>query len=239
MISILTPKELRRYDRHVILKEIGIKGQESLKKAKVLVVGAGALGAPVLQYLSAAGVGTIGIADKDIVEESNLQRQILFSDNNIGKLKTVVAKEKLQNQNSNTEVIIYNIYVNKRIAERIISKYDIIVDCTDNIETRYLLSDTCVALSKPLVYGAVYKFEGQVSVFNYKGGPSYRSLFPEIENRKTIDASSVGIFGVLPSIIGSFQASEVIKIITGTGKVLSGEVYYFDALNMKNYSIKI
>lgn len=237
MLSSLSNKELKRYDRHLILEKIGIVGQEKLKKAKVLVVGAGGLGAPVLQYLTAAGVGTIGIADKDVVEESNLQRQVIFAENNIGKLKTVTAKEKLKNQNSFVNFIIHNIYINKKIAEKIFSRYDIIVDCTDNIETRYLINDTCVTLNKPVVYGSVYKFEGQVSVFNYKGGPTYRCLFPETANRNAVKASSAGIFGAVPGIIGSVQASEVIKIITETGTILSGKLFCFDALNTKSYTI--
>ena len=234
----LTPKELRRYDRHIILESIGIKGQKKLKAAKVLVVGAGGLGTPVLQYLSAAGVGTIGIVDKDLVEESNLQRQTIYTDKDVGKLKTVTTRNKIREQNKNVTVNIYNIYVTKKTALKILSDYDIIVDCTDNIEARYVINDACVILNKPWVYGSVYKFEGQVSVFNYKKQATYRCLYPEQE-KKVPKASTVGIFGVLPGIIGTIQASEVIKIITNIGEILSGKLYYLNALNMQSFTIDI
>ena len=235
----LTPKELRRYDRHIILENIGIKGQEKLKSAKVLVVGAGGLGTPVLQYLSAAGVGTIGIVDKDLVEESNLQRQTIYTDKDVGKLKTVTTRNKIREQNKNVTVNIYNIYVTKKTALKILSDYDIIVDCTDNIEARYVINDACIILNKPWVYGSVYKFEGQVSVFNYKKQATYRCLYPEQE-KKVPKASTVGIFGVLPGIIGTIQASEVIKIITGIGEVLSGKVLVYNLLkhSIHKYQLK-
>ena len=175
----LSDREKRRYQRHIMLPEIGETGQKKLKQAKVLVIGAGGLGCPVLQYLAAAGVGTIGIVDNDLVQESNLQRQILYGRNDLGKLKAIIAKQRLMELNGLPEYKVLNTYLSKENALGILRDYDIVVDATDNFSSRYLISDACVIMGKPLVFGAIYKFEGQVSVFNYKGGPSLRCLYPE------------------------------------------------------------
>jgi sulfur-carrier protein adenylyltransferase/sulfurtransferase len=229
---MLTQGENLRYNRHLILPEIGIKGQEKLKQTSVLIIGAGGLGCPVLQYLTAAGIGTIGIADFDVVEESNLQRQVLFSVADIGKPKAVVAAEKLKAQNSFVKFKVFQERISSENAVQIISPFDIIVDGTDNFQSRYLINDACVIAGKPLVFGSILRFEGQLSVFNYKGGPTYRCIYPE-PPEELQSCSGAGVIGVLPGIIGSLQANEVIKIAVGIGKVLSGELLLFDALVMQ------
>lgn len=233
----LTNGELKRYHRQLILPEIGEEGQIKLLKAKVLVVGAGGLGSPVLLYLTAAGVGTIGIIDFDIVDESNLQRQILYTTEDIGKTKTVKAKEKLSKLNPYTFFNEYTTLLDKANAEKIIKEYDIVIDCPDNFATRYIVSDACEKLDKPHVFGSVSKFEGQVTVFNYNKGPTYRDLFPEPYTSETsVENSPVGLIGVLPGIIGCMQANEAIKIITGTGSILNGKLLIIDLLN-NSYNI--
>jgi adenylyltransferase/sulfurtransferase len=240
---MLSKEELKRYDRHILLSEIGISGQEKLKNAKVLVIGAGGLGCPVLQYLTAAGIGTIGIVDFDVVDESNLQRQILYSIDDIGKLKVDCAINKLSRQNLFVNFSAYNTQLSNQNALEIIEKYDIVIDGTDNFPTRYLVNDACVILNKPLIYGSINKFEGQVSVFNYSGsknkkGPTYRCLFPEPPSAADVpNCSEAGVLGVLPGIVGSFQANEVIKIITGIGDVLFGKLLMINALSMQFYTI--
>jgi adenylyltransferase/sulfurtransferase len=240
---MLSKEELKRYDRHILLSEIGISGQEKLKNAKVLVIGAGGLGCPVLQYLTAAGIGTIGIVDFDVVDESNLQRQILYSIDDIGKLKVDCAINKLSRQNPFVNFSAYNTQLSNQNALEIIEKYDIVIDGTDNFPTRYLVNDACVILNKPLIYGSINKFEGQVSVFNYSGsknkkGPTYRCLFPEPPSAADVpNCSEAGVLGVLPGIVGSFQANEVIKIITGIGDVLFGKLLMINALSMQFYTI--
>jgi len=239
---MLSEKEKARYARHLILPEIGEKGQLKLKQSKVLVVGAGGLGCPILQYLTAAGVGTIGIIDFDKVEESNLQRQILYSSEDIGKYKADAAKDKLSKQNLHINLISHILYLTSSNALEIISQYDMVVDGSDNFATRYLINDACVILSKPFVFGSIFKFEGQVSVFNYKAGPTYRCLYPlppaagEVPN-----CAETGVIGVLPGICGTLQANEVIKIITGVGEVLAGKLLTFDALTMQFnlFSVKL
>ncbi|MGZ3862393.1 MAG: molybdopterin-synthase adenylyltransferase MoeB [Bacteroidia bacterium] len=232
--GMLNQNEIKRYARHLIMPEIGEGGQIKLKNAKVLVVGAGGLGCPVLQYLTAAGVGTIGIVDPDKVEESNLQRQILFSSEDIGKYKTEVAKEKLLAQNPNIRLISHILYLTSQNALEIISRYDIIVDGSDNFATRYLVNDACVMLNKILVFGSVFKFDGQVSVFNYNNGPTYRCLYPEPPAGGEVpNCSEVGVLGVLPGICGVLMANETIKIITGVGEVLGGKLLFFDLLAMQ------
>ena len=236
----LTAEEKYRYSRHLLLEEVGLQGQEKLKKAKVLVVGAGGLGCPVLLYLAAAGVGTIGVIDFDTIDVSNLQRQILFSTDDLGRSKAKVAKEKLNSNNPFIEVISYNEQLTNENALDLFSKFDIIVDGTDNFYTRYLVNDACLIANKPLVYGAIHKFEGHVSVFNYQQGPSYRCLFPAPPKAGSIPScSEVGVIGVLPGIIGTQQANEVIKIILGTGKVLSGRLLIYNALQSSFMEIKI
>lgn len=229
---------MKRYKRHIVLSEIGIEGQKKLLSAKVLVIGAGGLGCPVLQYLTAAGVGTIGIIDFDAVSESNLHRQILFGDSSLGKNKAIAAKQRLEDLNSSITIQAYPEKLSYNNALSLFSVYDIIVDGTDNFETRYLINDASLITNKPLVYGGVFKFEGQVSVFNYNNGPSYRCLFPNPPKKDTIpNCSEIGVLGVLPGIIGSLQATEVIKIILGLGDSLSGKVLFYNSLTTKMSTI--
>jgi len=218
-----------RYDRQIKLSEIGAEGQLRIRNASVLVIGAGGLGCPALQYLAAAGVGTIGIVDNDIVEESNLQRQVIYGTDSLGKNKAESAGKYIQNLNPETKVIIYNFRLIQSNVD-LIEKYDIIIDCTDNFETRYILNDSSIQLKKPWIYGAIHKFEGQVSVFNYQGGPSYRDLFPNKSEADIPNCATVGVLGVLPGITGMLQATECIKIITGIGDILSGKLLVFDML---------
>ncbi|MCS6824390.1 MAG: molybdopterin-synthase adenylyltransferase MoeB [Cytophagaceae bacterium] len=226
-------EELQRYHRHIILPEIGLSGQHMLKKAKVLVVGAGGLGCPLLQYIAAAGIGVIGIADGDVVDPSNLHRQILYSAEDIGKNKAETAKHKLQKINPFIEIVAHTSHLTADNALNILKEYEIIADGTDNFATRYLLNDACVILNKPLVSGAIFKFEGQVSVFNYDGGPTYRCLFPDPPYADEVPGcSEVGVIGVLPGIVGTLQAMEIIKIAAKLGNVLSGKVLLIDALKM-------
>jgi sulfur-carrier protein adenylyltransferase/sulfurtransferase len=236
----MNSEEKKRYNRHIILPEIGMEGQLLLKNSSVLVIGAGGLGCPVLQYLGAAGVGKIGIVDYDVVDESNLQRQILFTVHDIGKPKAEVAKARLLSNNPyiNVEAIIQKI--DKTNALEIIKDYDVVVDGSDNFATRYLINDACVLLSKPLVYGAIYKFEGQLSVFNYKNGPSYRCIFPEQPTTDSLPTcSQVGVLGVLPGIIGTMQANEAIKVILGREVTLSGRFLTVDILSNHFFELEI
>lgn len=230
---------MERYQRHINLSEIGIKGQKKLTAAKVLVIGAGGLGCPALQYLTAAGVGTIGIVDFDYVERSNLQRQILFPTESIGRNKAVVAKEVLTKLNPEIEIFAYPEQLNSNNTD-LIKAYDIIVDATDNFSARYLISDASVVYKKPLVYGAIYKFEGQVSVFNYQNGPTYRCLFPNPPKAGSVpNCEQTGVLGVLPGIIGCLQANEVLKLILGIGTPLSGQLLCYHALNNKTSILSI
>lgn len=237
---MLTDQEKYRYSRHLLLDKVGELGQEKLSSAKVLVVGAGGLGCPVLQYLTAAGVGTIGIIDFDKVDETNLQRQILFTINDIGNNKAIAAKERLEQLNP---LVKFDVYADKLIpknALQIFKNYDVVVDGTDNFSTRYLVNDACVITGKPLVYGAIYKFEGQVSVFNYKNGPSYRCLFPEPPKAGSVPScSDVGVIGVLPGVIGTQQANEALKIILDIGTPLSGKLLMYDALQSSFTTLKV
>jgi sulfur-carrier protein adenylyltransferase/sulfurtransferase len=222
---------MSRYNRHIILSEIGQKGQDKLTNAKVLVVGAGGLGCPVLQYLTAAGIGTIGIIDFDVVTASNLQRQVLFGTSSLGKNKAIAAKKRLQDLNNTITINAYSERLTHKNALELFKNYDIIVDGTDNFATRYLINDASIITGKPLVYGAIYKFEGQVAVFNYQNCSSYRCLFPTPPKEGAIpNCSEIGVLGVLPGIIGSMQANEVLKIILGLGDVLSGKLLCYNAL---------
>jgi adenylyltransferase/sulfurtransferase len=233
----LLEKELRRYEKQILLPEIGREGQSKLKKSRVLVIGVGGLGTPVLQYLSAGGVGNIGIADYDMVAESNLQRQILFGSTDLGKLKTIIARERLSALNPDVEFSIHNLKITPDNALNIIRDYDLVFDASDNFPTRYLINDACVMLDKPWIYGAVYVFEGQVSVFNYEGGPTLRCLFPdEPEPGSYREAEESGLLGVLPGMIGCYQASEAIKVLAGYGDVLSGKLL---SINIKTNSFRM
>ncbi|TXB66771.1 molybdopterin-synthase adenylyltransferase MoeB [Vicingus serpentipes] len=237
---MLSDKEKYRYSRHLLLDKVGDKGQEKLKFAKVLVVGAGGLGCPVLQYLTAAGVGTIGIIDFDTVDETNLQRQVLFSIQDIGTNKALAAKNRLEQLN---QFIVFNIYQEKLTVKNVLElfcQYDIIVDGTDNFSTRYLVNDACIKTNKPFVYGAIYKFEGQVSVFNYGDGPSYRCLFPNAPDECSVsNCSEIGVLGVLPGLIGTQQANEVLKLILNIGNPLSGKLAIYNALEASQLIIEI
>lgn len=231
---------MNRYQKHIILTEIGKEGQEKISNSKVLVVGAGGLGCPILQYLTAAGVGTIGIIDFDKVELSNLQRQVLFGSSSLGENKAIAAKNSLRNLNDSIYIISYPEKLTSKNAINLFTQYDIIVDGSDNFETRYLINDACIITNKPLVFGAIYKFEGQVSVFNFKNGPSYRCLFPEPLKKESIsNCSQIGVLGVLPGIIGCMQANEVIKIILNIGFVLSGQLLCYNALTLQSSMLKI
>ncbi|SHM02892.1 HesA/MoeB/ThiF family protein [Mucilaginibacter sp. OK098] len=237
---MLKGEELKRYSRQIILPEIGITGQEKLKNAKVLMIGAGGLGCPVLQYLVAAGVGEIGIVDADIVDISNLHRQILYGLNDVGGLKAVLAKEKLELLNPHTFITAYPVRFTSVNAEAICGVYDMVIDGSDNFETRYLVNDTCVALNKPLVFGSIFKFEGHVSVFNYQDGPDYRDVFPETPPADEVsNCAGIGVLGVLPGIIGTYMANEAIKIICGIGETLSGKLMTMSALDNTTSIFKV
>lgn len=241
--SILSPREIRRYARQIMLPEIGIPGQEKLKQAKVVVIGAGGLGCPVLQYLAAAGTGRLAIAEFDMVSEANLQRQVLYGSDDVGKLKSIIATKRVEHLNDLIETERINIKIDASNSLKILKDYDIVVDATDNLTARYIINDSCVILGKPMVHGAIYKYEGQVSVFNYAGGPTYRCYNPKSDDRdfRNPQPSEAGLLGVLPGITGTFMANEVIKIITGTGNVLSGKMlvfniydYVFNILEIEN-----
>ncbi len=242
---MISKEEIIRYSKQLLLPDFGKHGQEQLKNAKVLVVGAGGLGCPVLQYLGAAGVGTIGIIDYDMVDITNLHRQVLYADDDIGKLKSLIASEKIKANNPFIKTIIYNLSLDATNAQKIISEYGIVVDCSDNFETRYLINDACVRLNKPFVYGGIHKFEGQLSVFNHqmKDGtlsPTYRCVFPEgQEQEMEINCSISGVIGILPGIIGTMQANEVIKMITGIGEVCAGKLIIYNSLYNTIVEMKI
>jgi adenylyltransferase/sulfurtransferase len=224
----MTEAELNRYNRHIRLPQIGLVGQERLNRARVALVGAGGLGCPVAQYLTAAGVGTLGIIDGDNVAESNLQRQILFSPEHIGQNKAEVAVRLLKRQNPHIQVETHPFFLDAGNILNTLSQYDLVIDGSDNFATRYLVNDACVLLNKPLVFGSIYQFESQVSVFNYQDGPTYRCLYPEPSDLEA--CGEVGVLGVLPGITGCLMANEAIKLVTGVGDVLSGTLLTFNAL---------
>lgn len=238
-------EELERYSRHLIIPEFNIQGQRLLKEAKVLVVGSGGLGSPLLLYLTAAGVGTIGIVDFDVVDETNLQRQVLFSVDDVGRPKVEAAIDRLKGLNPNVNFIAHNTQFTSDNALEIAAKYDVVADGTDNFPTRYLVNDACVILQKTNVYASIFRFEGQVSVFNYtekngETGPNYRDLFPAPPPPGLVPSCAEGgVLGVLPGILGSLQANEVIKVITGLGDPLSGRLFLFDALTFETRTLKI
>jgi adenylyltransferase/sulfurtransferase len=242
---VFTPAELARYNRHIIIPGFGMEAQLKLKTAKVLVIGSGGLGSPVLLYLAAAGVGTLGIVDFDVVDDSNLQRQVLFGIDEIGKPKVEAARRRLQALNPYINIVLHNTHINSQNALDIVKDYDVIADGTDNFPTRYLVNDAAVLLGKPNVYASIFQFEGQVSVFNYtdsKGvtGPNYRDLYPTPPPPGLVPSCAEGgVLGVLPGIIGSLQALEVIKVITGVGETLSGRFFIFDALNFESRTFNI
>ncbi len=236
----LSKQELSRYSRHLIMPEVGIDGQEKLKASKVLCIGAGGLGSPLALYLAAAGVGHLGILDFDVVDFSNLQRQIIHSEDNLGKLKVESAKERLQQLNSDINVTTYNTRLTSDNAMDIIKDYDIVVDGTDNFATRYLVNDACVLLGKPNVYGSIFRFEGQVSVFDAKKGPCYRCLYPEPPPPGLVPSCAEGgVLGILPGVVGTIQASETIKLIIGQGTPLVGKLLFIEVLDMEIRKLKL
>ncbi len=239
--NFLTKDEKERYQKHLTLKEIGYEGQLSLKNSSVLCIGAGGLGSSVLLYLAAAGIGKIGIVDNDYVEKSNLQRQIIHETNTIGSLKIDSAQERIKKFNPNSELLTFAERINPKNALEIIQKFDIICDCSDNFGTRYLINDACLILNKPLVFGSVQGFEGQVSVFNLnKTSPNLRDLLPESPSKNAVPScAEYGVVGVSTGLIGIIQVNEIIKIILKKGEVLDGKIMVFDLLNMNTKKLKL
>jgi adenylyltransferase/sulfurtransferase len=236
----LTNDEVKRYSRHLVLPEIGMQGQRKLKAARVLVVGTGGLGSPVALYLAAAGVGTLGLVDFDVVDESNLQRQIAHGTSTIGKLKVESAKSRILDINPHIDVITYNEPLTSENALQLIARYDMVVDGTDNFQTRYLVNDACVLTGKPNVYGSIFRFDGQASVFAAKDGPCYRCLYAEPPPPGLVPSCAEGgVLGVLPGVIGTIQATEAIKLITGAGDPLIGRMLIYDALEMSFRTLKL
>ncbi|MEN9413897.1 MAG: molybdopterin-synthase adenylyltransferase MoeB, partial [Bacteroidota bacterium] len=237
--------ELARYDRHIIIPDFGMEAQQKLKAAKVLVIGSGGLGSPLLLYLAAAGVGTIGIVEFDTVDDSNLQRQVLYGQEDVGLLKADAARARLESLNPYIHIRVHHTRLISENALDIVRGYDVVADGTDNFPTRYLVNDACVLAGKTNVYASIFQFEGQVSVFNYtnnKGetGPNYRDLYPTPPPPGLVPSCAEGgVLGVLPGIIGSMQASEVIKVVTGVGEPLSGRLFIFDALQFETRTFKI
>ena len=236
----LTVDEVRRYSRHLIIPDVAMAGQQRLMNAKVLCVGAGGLGSPALMYLAAAGVGTLGIVEFDTVDESNLQRQIIHGQSDIGKSKAISAKEKIAEINPNVNVVVHEVRIDTDTVMEIFSQYDLIVDGTDNFATRYLVNDACVLLKKPYVWGSIYRFDGQASVFWAEYGPCYRCLYPEPPPPGMVPSCAEGgVLGVLCASIGSIQTTEAIKLITGIGEPLIGQLMIYDALEMSYRKIKV
>jgi molybdopterin/thiamine biosynthesis adenylyltransferase/rhodanese-related sulfurtransferase len=237
---MLSPEELRRYSRHLLIPEFGTEGQLKLKKARVLVIGCGGLGSPILLYLAAAGVGTIGVIDGDSVDESNLQRQVLYGIESVGKPKVEETVKRLESLNAFIEVVPYFEALTAQNALVILDKYDLIIDGSDNFPTRYLVNDACVLLNKPFVYGAIYRFEGQVAIFNHQNSPNYRDLFPTPPAAELApNCAEAGVLGVLPGIIGCLQANEAIKFLAGIGEPLVGKLFVMDALTLTTRIIRI
>jgi len=236
----LNKQEYERYSRHLILPEVGLEGQKRLKAASVLCIGTGGLGSPLLLYLAAAGVGRIGIVDFDIVDHSNLQRQVIHGTSWVGKPKIESAKNRILEINPFCQVDLYETRVSSENAIDIATPYDIIIDGTDNFPTRYLMNDVCVLLNKPNVYGSIFRFEGQATVFNYEGGPNYRDLYPEPPPPGMVPSCAEGgVLGVLCGVVGSIQATEAIKIILGQGTTLSGRLLLYNALDMTFRQLKL
>jgi adenylyltransferase/sulfurtransferase len=239
-LPTLTPQEIKRYSRHLILPEVGLEGQRKLKASRVLCIGAGGLGSPVALYLAAAGVGTIGIVDFDVVDFSNLQRQILHGTPDVGRSKLASAKDRLLAINPDLKVETYETALSSENALEIFESYDVIADGTDNFPTRYLVNDACVLLGKPNAYGSIFRFEGQASVFGAKDGPCYRCLYPEPPPPGLVPSCAEGgVLGVLPGIIGTIQATETLKLLLGVGEPLVGRFLIFDALKMKFRELKL
>jgi len=236
----LSREEVQRYSRHLIMPEVGLDGQRKLKAARVLCVGAGGLGAPAAMYLAAAGVGTLGLVDFDVVDASNLHRQIIYGTPDVGKRKLDAARERLNAMNSSVKVVTHELALTSKNALDVFKDYDIILDGTDNFQTRYLVNDACVLLGKPNAYGSIFRFDGQASVFGVKGGPCYRCLYPEPPPPGLVPSCAEGgVLGVLPGVIGIIQATEAIKLILGTGQPLVGRLLLYDALQMRFRELKL
>ena len=236
----LTPEEIRRYSRHLILPEVGMDGQVKLKQAKVLLVGTGGLGAPMALYLAAAGVGTLGLIDFDVVDESNLQRQVIHGTSDVGRKKIESAEASIKEINPNVRVVKHETALTSDNAMEILKDYDIVADGTDNFPTRYLVNDACVLLKKPNVYGSIFRFEGQASVFAMEDGPCYRCLYPEPPPPGLVPSCAEGgVLGILPGTVGLIQATEVVKLILGIGEPLKGRLVLYDALNMKFRELRL
>src|SRR3989442_14908564 len=239
-MTTLAPAELLRYSRHLILPDVGVEGQQKLKAARVLLVGAGGLGAPAALYLAAAGVGTLGLGDFDVVDKTNLQRQILHGTSSVGMPKPQSAAPRIKDLNPNVRVETFETRLTSENALDIIREFDIVADGTDNFPTRYLVNDACVLLDKPNVYGSIFRFEGQASVFHAKRGPCYRCLYSEPPPPGLVPSCAEGgVLGVLPGIIGSIQARETIKLILGSGQPLIGRLVLFDALKLQFRELKL
>jgi len=236
----LSTEELKRYSRHLILPEIGVEGQKKLKAAKVLCVGTGGLGSPLSLYLAAAGVGTLGLIDFDVIDNTNLQRQVLFGTKDVGKSKVATAAARLRDINPNVKIVEHETKLDATNAMEIIKQYDIVADGTDNFPTRYLVNDACVLLGKPNAYGSIFRFEGQASVFDSTRGPCYRCLYPEPPPPGMVPSCAEGgVLGILPGIIGVIQATETVKLITGKGNSLIGRLLTFNALKMQFRELKL
>jgi len=236
----LTKDDYERYSRHLILPEVGLEGQKRLKAASVLCIGTGGLGSPLLLYLAAAGIGRIGIVDFDVVDSSNLQRQVIHGTSWVGKPKIESAKNRIHEINPAAQVDLYETRLSSENALDILKPYDVVVDGTDNFPTRYLVNDACVLLDKPNVYGSIFRFEGQATVFNYEGGPNYRDLYPEPPPPGMVPSCAEGgVLGVLCGIIGTIQATETVKIIIGKGNTLSGRLMLYNALDMSFRELKL
>lgn len=236
----LSPAEIMRYSRHLMIPDVGMEGQRRLKQASVLIVGTGGLGSPVALYLAAAGVGQIGLVDFDVVDSSNLQRQVIHSSAAVGQLKVESARQRMLGLNPYIQVDAYNDVLTSQNAEKLSAGYDILVDGTDNFPTRYLLNDLAVLTGRPYIYGSIYRFEGQVSVFDARTGPCYRCLFPEPPPPGIIPScSQAGVFGVLPGTIGTLQATEVLKLILKIGEPLIGKLLLYDALDITIQTIRL
>jgi molybdopterin/thiamine biosynthesis adenylyltransferase/rhodanese-related sulfurtransferase len=237
---MLTQEEVSRYSRHLIMPEVGVEGQEKLKAAKVLLIGTGGLGAPVAMYLAAAGVGTIGLVDFDVVDVSNLQRQVIHGTKDIGKKKIDSAEETMRDINPLIQIIKHEVALTSANALEILKDYDIIADGTDNFPTRFLINDACVMLGKPNVYASIFRFEGQATIFAAEGGPCYRCLYPEPPPPGLVPSCAEGgVLGILPGVVGLLQATEVVKLILGAGEPLIGRLMLYDALAMKFRELKL
>jgi len=240
MSDILSPEELARFNRHIILPQVGLEGQEKLKQAKVLCIGTGGLGSPISLYLAAAGVGTMGLVDFDVVDASNLQRQIAHFTKDIGRPKVESARDKLLGINPFMTVNLHGDGIKRDNVRNIVRDYDIVVDGTDNFPTRYLVNDACVLENKPLIYASIFQFEGQATVFHYQDAPCYRCLYPEPPPPGLVPSCAEGgVLGVLPGVIGVIQATETIKIILGLGTTLAGRLLLYDAMDMKFREVKL